>query len=224
MSITQWPSNERPREKLLESGAERLSNAELLAILIQKGIRGKDAISLARDWLQQYGSLSALLTDDFHALSQLPGLGTAIYCQFKAILELQRRYLQESLKRKGSLLSADDAKNLLSAQLRHYQKEVFSALFLDNQHRVIQLENLFYGSLRQASVYPREVVKRALYHNSAALIIAHNHPSGSTKPSQADQQVTEQLQEALALIDVRLIDHIVIAGASAFSFAENGLL
>jgi DNA repair protein RadC len=224
MSITHWPSSERPREKLLESGAQRLSNAELIAILIQKGRPGKDAITLAREWLQHYGSLSALLTDDFQNLSQLHGLGKAIYCQFKAILELQRRYLEESLKRKGELLCAEDAKMFLSAQLRHHKNEVFGALFLDNQHRIIQFENLFYGSIRQARVYPREIVKRALSHNSAALIIAHNHPSGVVKPSQSDQRVTKQLEEALGLVEIRLIDHIIVAGEATYSFAENGLL
>ncbi|ABS77915.1 RadC family protein [Coxiella burnetii] len=224
MSITQWPTSERPREKLLREDAHILSDAELIAVIIQKGVRGCNAVELAREWLNHLGGLASLLNADFHRLSGLRGLGKAVYCKLKAAAELQRRYLRQSLERKGQLGCTQDAQQLLYAQLRHHESEVFACLFLDNRHRIIQFEKLFYGSINQASVHPREIIKRALYHNSAALIVAHNHPSGVPDPSQADRAATTHLKEALALIDVRLLDHIIIGDRNSFSFAESGLL
>lgn len=207
MSIRDWPDSERPREKLLKRGAGALSDAELLAIFLRIGVPGRSAVDLARDLLNQYGSLRCLLEADQASFCQNPGMGMAKYVQLQAVLELGRRFLESTLQRGDALQSVDDTRRYLSAKLRHQPQEVFACLFLDNRHRVIAFEELFYGTIDGASVHPRQVVKRALYHNAAALIIAHNHPSGIAEPSRADEQITLRLKEALALIDVRLLDH-----------------
>ena len=224
MSIKDWPQAERPREKLLSRGCAALSDAELLAIFLRTGINGKTAVDLARELLLRYQGLRKLLELDLKELSRNPGIGISKYTQFQAALELGRRYLESSLQRDIALASPADTRNYLKARLRAYPQEVFACLFLDNRHRVIGFEELFTGTIDGASVHPREVVRRALHHNAAALIFAHNHPSGVAEPSQADRQITLRLKNAMELIDVRVLDHIVVGDAEVVSFAERGLL
>ena len=225
MPITDWPAEERPREKLLRRGASALSDAELLAIFLRTGVKGKTAVDLARELLQSFGSLRALLDADFSRFSRSPGLGSAKYALLQAVLEMSRRHLHEQLKNGDALTTPLLTHSYLTASLRGYPYEVFACLMLDNQHRVIHLEELFRGTLNAASVYTREVVKSALAHNAAAVILAHNHPSGSSEPSEADKQITRTLRQALALVDIRVLDHFVIGdGVAAFSFAEHGLI
>ena len=224
MPIKDWPQAERPREKLLSRGPASLSDAELLAIFLRTGVNGKTAVDLARDLLTRYQGLRTLLELDLKELSKNPGIGATKYSQFQAALELGRRYLESTLSRDVSLTSPGDTRNFLKARLRAYPHEVFACLFLDNRHRVICFEELFTGTIDGASVHPREVVRRALYHNAAALIFAHNHPSGVAEPSHSDRQITLRLKDALGLIDVRVLDHIVVGDADTVSFAERGLL
>ena len=224
MSIRDWPDAERPREKLLNRGAAALSDAELLAIFLRTGIPGRSAVDLARDLLQRYGSLRQLLEADQAGFCEGPGLGMAKYVQLQAVLEMSRRYLEHTLQRGDPLQSVTDTRRYLIAKLRHYPHEVFACLFLDNRHRMIVFEELFYGTIDGASVHPRQVVKRALHHNAAALILAHNHPSGIAEPSRADEQITVRLKNALDLIDVRVLDHFIIGDGTTVSFAERGLL
>lgn len=224
MGINDWPEDERPREKLLQKGAATLTNAELLAIFLRTGVAGKSAVDLARELLQQFGSLKALLSADRAQFCQGLGLGDAKYAQLQAVLEMARRHFFEVLQKGDALTSPAMTRAFLSAQLRGYGFEVFACLFLDNQHRVIQLEELFRGTIDGASVYPREVVKRALHHNAAAVIFAHNHPSGIAEPSRADQLITDKLKQALALLDIRVLDHFIIGDGEPYSFAEHGLL
>ncbi len=223
MAISDWPEPERPREKLLARGAEALSDAELLAIFLRTGVAGKTAVDLARELLASFGGLRALLSADQAAFCAANGLGKAKYAQLQAILEMGRRHLQESLQRGESLTSPAMTRRFLVARLRDNPSEVFACLFLDNRHRLIAYEELFRGTIDGASVHPREVVKRALHFNAAAVILAHNHPSGLAEPSQADERITQQLKDALSLVDIRVIDHIVI-GDDVVSFAELGLL
>ena len=224
MSIREWPGAERPREKLLARGATALSDAELLAIFLRTGVKGRSAVDLARDLLRQYGNLRRLFDADQKTFCATLGLGMAKYAQLQAVLEMARRYLEESLQRSDAISSVADTRRYLTAQLRHEPHEVFACLFLDNRHRVLAFEPLFYGTIDGASVHPRQVVRRALYHNAAALILAHNHPSGIAEPSQADRQVTQRLQAALELIDVRVLDHMIIGDSEVTSFAEQGWL
>lgn len=224
MSIRNWPDAERPREKLLNRGAAALSDAELLAIFLRTGVKGHSAVDLARDLLAKFGSLRRLFDADKTTFCESLGLGTAKYAQLQAVLEMARRYLEESLKAGDAITSAADTRRYLTAQLRHEPHEVFACLFLDNRHRVLAFEPLFYGTIDGASVHPRQVVRRALYHNAAALILAHNHPSGIAEPSQADRLVTQRLQTALELIDVRVLDHIIIGDGEISSCAELGWL
>ncbi|MEW6354317.1 MAG: DNA repair protein RadC [Pseudomonadota bacterium] len=224
MPITDWPDHERPRERLLLQGAAALSDAELLAIFLRTGVRGKTAVDLARELLRQFGSLRALFEADCDEFSQAPGLGAAKYAQLQAVLEMGRRYLHETVTRGDALTSPHDTRNYLTARLRAHPREVFACLFLDNRHRVISFDELFQGTLDGASVHPREVVKRALDHNAAAVILAHNHPSGVAEPSEADKSVTKRLQQALALVDIRVLDHLIIGDGPAVSFAERGFL
>jgi DNA repair protein RadC len=224
MSIRDWPDDERPREKLLRRGAAALSDAELLAIFLRTGVPGRSAVDLARDLLTQYGGLRCLLEADQATFCQGLGLGPAKYVQLQAILEMSRRYLEATLQRDGVLQGVADTRRYLTAKLRHEPHEVFACLFLDNRHRIIFFEELFQGTIDGASVHPRQVVKRALYHNAAAIILAHNHPSGIAEPSRADEQITSRLKEALSLIDVRVLDHFIIGDGQIFSFAERGLL
>lgn len=224
MPITDWPDDERPREKLLQKGAQALSDAELLAIFLRTGIKGKTAVDLSRDLLNEHGSLRALLESDFERFSQSPGLGLAKYAQLQAVLEMARRHLKETLRRESALTSPGLTRQYLSAHLRGYAHEVFGCLFLDNQHRVIHFEELFRGTIDGANVYPREVVKKALAFNAAAVIFAHNHPSGVAEPSEADKHITIRLKQALNLIDIRVLDHFIVGDGEAYSFAEHGLI
>jgi DNA repair protein RadC len=223
--ITDWPEGERPREKLLQRGPDALTDAELLAIFLRTGIRGKTAVDLARDLLREYGSLRALLHSKRERFTQSKGLGDAKYTQLMAVLEMGRRHLKEELGRNNALTSPDHTRNYLTALMAGFAHEVFACLLLDNQHRIIRFEPLFRGTIDAASVYPREVVKLALDHGAAAVIFAHNHPSGLTQPSEADKQITQRLKQALALMDIRVLDHFIIGdGDRPFSFAENGLI
>lgn len=224
MSIANWPEAERPREKLLALGPRALSDAELLAIFLRIGCAGKSAVDLARDLLLQYGGLRPLLESSQADFCKGIGLGNAKYAQLQAVLEMGRRHLSATMKAGDLLTSPDLVRQYLSAQLRHQPSEVFAVLFLDNQNRLITYEELFFGTIDGASVYPREVVRRAMNHNAAAVILAHNHPSGVAEPSQADQRITQRLQAALELIDVRVLDHMVVGDLEVVSFAERGLM
>lgn len=222
MSIRNWPVAERPREKLLEQGAAALSDAELLAIFLRTGVIGRSAVDLARHLLNEFGSLRSLLEADLSRFSSHLGLGPAKFAQLQAVLEMGRRHLAERIKRDSALESPQAVRDYLKAQLRHEPHEVFGCLFLDAKHRVLAFEALFRGTVDGASVYPRQVVKRALAHNAAALILTHNHPSGVAEPSQADRQLTERLKEALALVDVRVLDHFIVGDGEPLSMAESG--
>ncbi|MCU7916627.1 MAG: DNA repair protein RadC [Candidatus Thiodiazotropha sp. (ex Gloverina cf. vestifex)] len=222
MPITDWPIEERPREKLLQRGTASLSDAELLAIFLRTGVAGQTAVDLARSLLNEFGGLRQLLAADQQRFCQ--GLGLAKFAQLQAILEMSRRYLQEQLIQTDTLSNPQETRSYLQAKLRHYPYEVFSCLFLDNRHRVICFEELFRGTIDGASVHPREVVKRSLEHNAAALILAHNHPSGVAEPSQADRQITAHLKQALALVDIRVLDHIVIGEGEPVSLAEREMI
>ncbi|WP_371323104.1 DNA repair protein RadC [Dechloromonas sp. ZY10] len=226
MAISDWPTAERPRERLLSQGAAALSDAELLAIYLRVGVRGKSAVDLARELLQRFdGNLAALASASLPQLAATPGIGQAKAAQLKASFELARRALSQEMEQRDNLTSPDKVRDWLRLQLAHRSREVFLALWLDAQNRLISSEELFTGSLTQTSVYPREVLKSALTHNAAAVILAHNHPSGVAEPSNADELLTRSLRQALALIDVRLLDHFIVAGNQApLSFAERGLL
>ena len=224
MAITDWPALERPREKLLQLGPTALSDAELLAIFLRTGVRGKSAVDLARELLVRSGSLGALFTTKRADLCRLPGMGDAKYSQLQAVLELARRALAETLRSGDALGSPAAVRDFLRLTLAGREHEVFLAVMLDAQNRVLACEELFRGTLTQTSVYPREVVKRALERNAAAVIFAHNHPSGVAEPSHADQVLTQSLKQALALVDIKVLDHFIVAGSSALSFAERGLL
>ena len=224
MRICDLPTTERPRERLLREGAERLSDAELLAIFLGTGIRGQSALDVAHGLLGRFGSISALLAADRKTASAACGLGLARFCQLGAVVELIRRGLREDMGRRDALSSPGAVRDYLRLKLRDLPHEVFIGLYLDAQNRVIGDEVLFRGTLTQTSVYPREVLKRALAHNAAGLILAHNHPSGVAEPSQADESLTRALRQALALVDIKVLDHFVVAGNAAVSFAERGLL
>lgn len=223
MAIKDWPAEDRPREKLLHRGSAALTDAELLAIFLRTGTASKSAVTLARELLEEFGSLKALLNADQQHFCSGHGLGAAKYAQLQAVLEMAKRHFKEILQRGNALTSPEITKAYLSAHLRGYTYEVFACLFLDNQHRVIQLDELFKGTIDGTSVYPREVVKQALYYNAAAVIFAHNHPSGITQPSQADKQITEKLRQALALFDIRVLDHFIIGDGEPYSFLEHGI-
>lgn len=222
MSIRDWPAAERPREKLLKQGVATLSDAELLAIFLRTGVAGQSAVDLARHLLKDFGGLRALLEADQPAFIRHLGLGPAKFAQLQAVLEMARRHLAESLQRESALESPQAVRNYLKARLRHEPHEVFGCLFLDSKHRVLAFEILFQGSIDGASVYPRQVVKRALAHNAAAAILTHNHPSGVAEPSQADRLLTQRLKEALALVEVRVLDHFIVGDGEPLSMAEYG--
>lgn len=224
MTISTWPPGERPRERLLRDGCGALSDAELLAIFIHTGYAGTSAVDIARQALSEFGGLSALLQARRADVARIKGLGPARYALLQAALELGRRHLEGRLRGTDALRSPNETRSFLQAHLRGLEQEVFAGLFLDNRHRVIEFEQLFKGTIDGASVYPREVVKRALAHNAAALIVAHNHPSGVAEPSAADRAITERLRSALALVDVRLLDHVVVGQGEFVSLAERGWL
>lgn len=222
MPITDWPQAERPREKLLARGAAALSDAELLAIFLRTGIPGKSAVDLARELLLRFGSLRGLLKASPKEFCAAKGMGQAKYVQLQAVIEMARRHLAEELRSRTALQSPEAARDYLVSRLRDLDREVFAALFLDSQHQVIAFEELAVGTLDAAAVYPREVVKAALRHNAAAVIFAHNHPSGVAEPSVADRTLTQRLKAALAQIDIRVLDHFVVGEGRPASFAERG--
>ncbi|WP_353572260.1 DNA repair protein RadC [Candidatus Albibeggiatoa sp. nov. BB20] len=224
MSIKDWAEETRPREKLLQRGAKALTDAELLAIFLRTGVKGKSALDLAQDLLNEFGDLRSMLGANQHRFCEAKGLGAAKYVQLQASVELSKRYLGQCLQRGNALTNPEDTRNYLLTELSGRQHEVFACLFLDNKHRIIKYEELFYGTIDGASVYPREVVKRALHHNAAAIIFAHNHPSGVAEPSQDDIVITQHLKQALDLIDIRVLDHFIVGDGLGISLNERGLM
>jgi DNA repair protein RadC len=223
MAISDWPLAERPRERLLAKGAETLSDAELVAVLLRTGLPGKSAVELARELVDEFKGISGVLEAGAR-LGQIKGLGPAKSAQFAAAIELARRSLQEKMKENAALTSPGEVRDYLRLALSRREEEAFVCIWLDAQHKVIEIKEAFKGTLTQTSVYPREIVKAALARNAAAVIFAHNHPSGVAQPSQADELLTRNLKEALALVDVKVLDHFIVAGNQAISFAERGLL
>jgi DNA repair protein RadC len=224
MAIRDWPEDDRPREKLIAKGAAALSDAELLAIFLRTGVAGRSAVELARDLLMEFGSLTALCAADERRFCEAKGLGPAKFVQLKAAVELARRALEERVRAGDALSSPKAVRDFLRLTFHGLAHEVFVAIFLDAQNRVLAVEELSRGTLTQTSVYPREVVKSALRHNAAGVVFAHNHPSGVAEPSQADELLTAALKQALGTVDVRVLDHFVVGGSGTMSFAERGLL
>jgi len=222
MNIREWPAEERPREKLLQRGAGSLTDAELLAVFLGSGVRGRNVVELARGLLVRFGSLRQLLEADREAFVGELGLGPVRYGQLQALLEIGRRHLATAIERESVMDSPAAVRRYLKSMLRHEVSEVFGCLFLDTKHRPLAFEILFRGTIDRASVYPREVVRRALQHNAAALILCHNHPSGNSEPSQDDVHLTMSLKRGLALIDVRVLDHIIIGDGEPLSMVEQG--
>ena len=223
MAISQWRLEDRPRERLLAKGAAALTDVELVAVLLRTGMRGKSAVDLARDLVQQFKNISGVLEAGAR-LRSIKGLGPAKAAQFAAAIELARRSLEEKLRESAALTSPGAVRDYLRLKLGRREEEVFVCIWLDAQHKVIEIDPAFTGTLTQTSVYPREIVKKALARNAAAVIFAHNHPSGVAQPSQADELLTRALKDALALVEVKVLDHFVVAGNQAISFAERGLL
>ena len=224
MSIRTWPVGERPREKLLARGAQALSDAELLALLLGSGTRGASAVELARSLLEDFGSLRQLLNAAAPRCLARTGLGPARFAILKAAVELSRRHFGEALRSGPALAAPQATRAFLLAQLRDKPYEVFCCLYLDSRHRLIAFEELFRGTIDRAGVHPREVLRQTLDHNAAAVMFAHNHPSGVLEPSQADELITRRLKEALALVDVRVLDHFIVGDGQCFSFCEHGLI
>jgi DNA repair protein RadC len=225
MAIKDWSRDQRPRERLLSHGAEALSPAELLAIFLRVGVAGKSAVDLARDLLAHFdNSVLQLSVAPIEEICQVKGMGPAKSVQLKATLELARRALGEQLRTRDALCSPDAVRNWLKLRLSGLSHEVFMVLLLDAQNRLLRADELFRGTLTQTSVYPREVVKLALAHNAAGVIFAHNHPSGVAEPSRADDFLTQSLKQALALVDIRVLDHVIVGGGATCSFAERGML
>ena len=224
MAINDWPAGERPREKLISAGASSLSDAELLAIFLRSGVRGQDAVNLARALLKRSDGLKSLLDSGFREFCALPGCGPAAYASLRAALELGHRYRFADLVHGPGMNSTDQVAEYLIHRMKPYRQEVFACLFLDTQHRVLDFRNMFYGTIDAAPVYPREIVRACLETNSAAIILAHNHPSGVAEPSQADCAITNRIRDAVTLIDVRLLDHFVVGATDAVSMAASGLL
>jgi DNA repair protein RadC len=224
MTLRDWPEDERPREKLLANGPQSLSDAELVAIFLRTGVKGRTAVDLARDLLERFGSLGGIAAADQAEFTEIDGLGNAKYVQLQAAVELVRRALTQEMRGADNLGSPQAVRNYLRLRLEHRPVEVFMGIFLDAQNRLISAQELFSGTLTQTSVYPREVVKSALRHNAASVIFAHNHPSGVAEPSRADEVLTQSLKQALALVDVRVLDHFIVGQGATLSFAERGLL
>lgn len=222
--LQSWPMAERPREKLLRLGAENLSDAELLAIFLRTGVKGCNVVDLSRQLLLHFGSIAALYNADEQSFCQHNGLGRAKYVQLQACLEMAKRYLYEQINEAPCLTSSQATKQYLMSELKPEKNEVFGVLLLNNQHKIIQFERLFQGTIDSAAVYPRVVIEKVLRQNAAAVVFAHNHPSGHATPSEADKQITQRLIKALQLIDVRVLDHFIVAGADCYSFAEHGLI
>lgn len=224
MGIQDWPESDRPREKLIQRGPASLTDAELLAIFLRTGIKGKSAVDLARELQAEYGSIGSLLTADKDQFTSFPGLGIAKYAQLQAVLELTRRHLLEVQDQGDEITSPAAIRKFLQLELKNQQREVFYTVFLDNRHRILRSEPMFLGTISSATVHIREIVKAALSCNAAAVIVAHNHPSGVAEPSSADIRITKRIREALDLVEVRLLDHFLVAGNRLESFAERGLL
>jgi DNA repair protein RadC len=228
--IREWPKGERPREKLLARGAPALSDAELLAVLLRCGTRGRNAIELAQAHIVAFGSLRELLMAEWSRWQKRPGdgriggVGVARYAALQAGLELARRHLLEPIKVGSALAEPDATRKFLLAQLRNRPYEVFCALYLNNRHRLLAFEELFRGTTDNATVHIKEVMRQAIVHNATAVIVAHNHPSGVTEPSQADEYITRRLRDSLALMEVRMLDHVIVGDGGCFSFSEHGLL
>ena len=220
--LKQWPSAERPREKLLTQGAESLNDAELLAIFLRTGVKGCNVVDLSRQLINSFGSISKIFSATRKEFCDYHGLGEAKYVQLQACLEMAKRYLSEKTKSDDVLTSSQQTKSYLGLELKHETREVFAVLFLDNQHRVLHFEKLFYGTIDSAAVYPRVIVEKALIHKSAAVILAHNHPSGIAEASIADKQITHKIKQALHLVDIRVVDHLIVADNMCYSFAEHG--
>ena len=223
MNIREWPLHERPRERMLNHGPASLSDAELLAIVLGSGRQGRNAIDLAHEMLSSFGGLRGILRSDEKTMCAFKGVGRTRYAILQAINEIARRSLLETMKKGDVLANPDQVREYLLMKIRDYKHETFVCLFLDNQHRLIAFEEMFRGTISGASVHPREIVKRCLHHNAAAIIFAHNHPSGSSSPSKSDKHITQELKESLGLIDVRVLDHFVV-GEDLTSFAEESLL
>lgn len=219
-----WPKQERPREKLLSQGAGSLSDSELLAIFLRTGIKGISAIDLARELLSQFGSLRALFNASEAEFCQTKGLGQAKFAQLKASLEMSQRSLAQRIDKFDAFNSVEQTQTYLIAKLRDQPQEVFVMLSLDSQHRLIKYRPMFYGTIDSASVYPRVLVQQALQDNAAAIILAHNHPSGVAEPSQADKSITQRIIQAFNLLDIKVLDHFVVGDGVAVSFAQRGLL
>lgn len=224
MAIKHWPEENRPREKLLERGSQALTDAELLAIFLRVGRKGVNAIDMARELISHFGGLGPLLMADQTTFCTAKGLGPAKYCQLQATLELSKRYLEEQLCSDYVFDSPDRVKDYLAIQMRDYQREVFVALLLDTRHRLIEFNELFKGTIDAASIYPRELAKLALHKNAAAVIVAHNHPSGSAEPSAADIEITNSLKNVLEILDIRLLDHFIIGKGEVVSLANRGVM
>jgi len=224
MGIGQWLPGEAPRDKLLERGAQALSDAELLAVMLRTGYRNCSALDLARDLLEQFGGLGGLVRVDRGRLLACPGIGGAKYAQLRAALELARRQALQAVQASDVLSSPDQTLRFLQHHLGGQSREVFCCIFLDSQHQVMCCDDLFFGTLDGAAVYPREVATRALQYRAAAVIFGHNHPSGVAEPSSADRRITERLCAALGLLDIRVLDHVIVGRGSEFSFAREGLL
>jgi DNA repair protein RadC len=224
MSIRDWPPTERPREKLLTDGASQLTDAELLAVLFGSGVRGESAVHVGMRLLRQFGCLRELMGADPERCRATPGLGARRYGLLQAALELSRRHYRQEISVGPALESPSATRTFLVAQLRDRPYEVFCCLFLDNRHRLLAFDELFRGTIDGASVHPREVVRQALYRNAAAVILAHNHPSGVAEPSQADELITLRLRDALALVDIRVLDHLIVGDNRCVSLAERGVL
>jgi DNA repair protein RadC len=224
MPLKGLPADARPREKLLQRGPGALSDAELLALLLRTGIQGKNVVQLAQELVDTFGGIAGLLHSGADALKTVKGLGPAKQSELMAVVELARRALAQELKARPLFDSPQAVGQYLQLQLGHKPHEVFAVMFLDSQHRLLALEEMFRGTLSQTSVYPREVVLRALHHHAAAVVLAHNHPSGTAEPSRADESLTQTLKAALALVDVRVLDHLVVTAHGWRSMAEMGLV
>jgi len=224
LSIRHWPKDERPREKLLARGPQALSDAELLAVLLRCGTGGLNAIELAQAHIVAFGSLRELLTAEFHCWTDKAGVGIARYAALQAALELAKRHLRASLEKGSALAAPETTQRFLRAELQHRPYEVFCCLYLDSHHRLIAFEELFRGTTEIAHVHIKEVVRQTLFHNASAVIFAHNHPSGVMEPSRADEEITRRLRHVLALMEVRVLDHLIVGNGGCYSFAEAGLL
>lgn len=220
--LTTWPEKDRPREKLIAKGPSALSDSELLAIFLRTGIQGKNAIELAQEMLTHFGSLKSIFAADLKRFTAMKGLGEAKFVQLQACLEMSQRYLAEQLKQGDSIQNPEQVKQYVQSHLLKHNNEVFAVLFLNNQHQIIQFEELFFGTINAASVHPRVIVQKALSLNAAAVILAHNHPSGVAEPSTADIDITQTIKNAMQLIDVRLLDHLIVASHKVTSMAELG--